>query len=91
MRADHERKVSASTKRDAVFLAKRFTYWNKHQSSQCHWEANKSLILIAKQICGDVGELHTEEQGASTGEGDQWKMLLKVLRQISRSSRLADG
>ena len=87
MRADHEGKFLASTKWDAAFLGRGFTYWKeatsafqKHQSSQCHREANEALIRIPKQVCGDVGELlnreHQEEKATNR------KMFLKVLQNI---------
>ena len=67
MRADQEGKFLASTKRDAAFLSKGFTYlkeattaFHKHQSSQCHREANEALIVLPKQTC-DVGELLSRE------------------------------
>ena len=86
MRADQEGKFLASTKRDAAFLSKGFTYWkeattafHKHQSSQCHREANEALIVLPKQTC-DVGELlsreHQEEKATNR------RMLLKVLQNI---------
>ena len=68
MRAEHEHKFLASTKRDVAFLSKGFLYWkeatiafNKHQSSQCHHEAHEALVLMPKQVCTDVGELLSQE------------------------------
>ncbi len=55
------------------------TAFHKHQSSQCHREANEALILLPKQTC-DVGELlsreHQEEKASNR------KMLLKVLQNL---------
>ena len=86
MRAEHEHKFLASTKRDAAFLSIGFTYWkeatafNKHQSSECHREAHEALILFQKQVCTDVGELlsqkHQEEKAANR------TMFLKVLQDL---------
>ena len=57
----------------------------KHQSSECHWEANEALILLPRQIQGDVGELlsqeHKEEKATNR------KMFLKILQNIRFLSR----
>ena len=57
------RKVLASTKHDTTFLSRGFTYWKEattasvEQTSECHWEANKTLILLPGQVQDDVGDL----------------------------------
>ena len=68
MKVDHQEKILASTKRDAAFLSRAFTYWKeattafvKHQSSECHQEASEALILLPRQSQGDVGELLSQE------------------------------
>ncbi len=76
MRTAHEGKFVASTKRDPAFISKGYTYWkeatsafNKHQASDCHREANEALIVLPKQIRGDIGELlsqqHQEEKATN--------------------------
>ena len=87
MTAAHEGKFLVSTKRDPAFLSRGFTYWKeattafkKHQASDCHREANEALILLPKQVHGDIGELlsqqHQEEKATNR------KMLLKILQNI---------
>ena len=63
MTAVHEGKLLASSKKDAAFLSKGYTYWKetttafkKHQASQCHREANEAINLLPQQV-GDIGEL----------------------------------
>ena len=64
-----------------------FTYWKeattafiKHQASECHKEANKVLVLLPRQIQGDIGELlsrsHEEEKTVNRS------MFLKILQNI---------
>ena len=92
MKADHKGKFLASIKRYAAFLSRGFTYWKeattafvKHQSSECHRKANEALILLPRQIQGDVGELlsqeHKEEKATNR------KMFLKILQNIRFLSR----
>ena len=64
MTASHEGKFLASTKRDPAFISRGFTYWKeattafkKHQASVCHREATDAVVLLPKQVLGDVGEL----------------------------------
>ncbi len=86
MKAEHERKFLASTKRDASFLTKGFTYWKeattafqKHQLSQCHREANEAIVVSPKQI-GDVGEQLSQEH--QTEKALNRRMFLKVLQNL---------
>ena len=92
MTADYESKFLVSTKRDAAFISRGFTYWKeattafaKHQASECHREASEALILLPKQIQADVGELlsqeHKEEKATNR------KMFLKILENIRFLSR----
>ena len=92
MKADYEGKFLASTKRDAAFISRGFTFWKeattafaKHQASDCHREASEALILLPRQIQGDVGELlsqeHKEEKATNR------KMFLKILQNIRFLSR----
>ena len=96
MRTAHEGKFLASIKWDPAFISKGFTYWkeatsafNKHQASHCHREANEALIVLPKQIRGDIGKLlsqqHQEEKATNR------KMLPEGSseHQISRPSRFA--
>ena len=87
MTASHEGKFLASTKRDPAFISRGFTYWKeattafkKHQASDCHREATEAVVLLPKQVLGDVGELlslaHQEDKANNR------RMLLKVLRSI---------
>ena len=87
MTASHEGKLLASTKRDPAFISRGFTYWKeattafkKHQTSDCHREATEAVVLLPKQVLGDVGELlslvHQEDKANNR------RMLLKVLRSI---------
>ena len=53
MSTAHEGKFVVSTKRDPAFLARGFIYWkeatvafNKHQSSDCHMEAEAMITLL---------------------------------------------
>ena len=90
--ADYESKFLASTKHDAAFISRGFTYWKeattafaKHQASECYREASEALILLPKQIQSDVGELlsqeHKEEKATNR------KMFLKILENIRFLSR----
>ena len=87
MTASHEGKFLASTKQDPAFISRGFTYWKeattafkKHQASDCHREATEAVVLLPKQVLGDVGELlslaHQEDKANNR------RMLLKVLRSI---------
>ena len=75
MTTDHEGKFLASTKRDAAFISKGFSYWKeattafkKHQSSDCHREAVQAIVIVPQQV-RDVGELlskaHQEEKATN--------------------------
>jgi len=86
MTTDHEGKFLASTKRDAAFISKGFSYWKeattafkKHQSSDCHREAVQAIVTVPQQV-RDVGELlskaHQEEKATNQ------KILLKILQCI---------
>ena len=53
MRASHEGKFLASSKREPSFISKGFSYWKeattafkKHQASNCHREATEALIIL---------------------------------------------
>ena len=87
MTAENEGKFLASTKRDAAFISRGFTYWKegttafaKHQISDCHREANESLILLPQQISCSIGEMlsreHKEEKVANR------VMFIKILQNL---------
>ena len=66
-----QNKLLASTKKDPAFITKDFTYWKdattafqKHQGSKCHQEATEALILLPRQIQGDIGEMLNHEHQA---------------------------
>ena len=68
MRASHEGKFLASTKREPSFISKGFTYWKerttafkKHQASDCHREATEALVELPKQIRGSIEEIMSSE------------------------------
>ncbi len=73
MKASREGKFLTSSKREPAFISRGFSYWKeatvafgKHQVSQCHWEANEALVVLPKQIRGNIGEVlsteHKKEQ-----------------------------
>ena len=68
MRAQKERKLLSSHRRDLAFITKGFTNWkeankgfSKHQSSDCHKEAIEAMCLLPAQIVGHVDELMSDE------------------------------
>ena len=83
MTTEHEGKFHGSTRRDAAFIARGYTYWKeataafrKHQASDCHKQATE-LVVITRQVDQDVGELlsaaHQQEKKTNRA------MFLKVL------------
>ena len=86
MTAAYEGKLLASTKKDTAFLTKGFTYWKeittafkKHETSQCHKEANKTINLLPKQV-GDIGEKlnknHSDQKAANR------EVFLRILQKL---------
>ena len=68
MRAEHEGKFLVSTKREPSFLSKGYTNWKeakstfkKQQTSACHLEALEAVVILPKQIIGDIGEVKTRK------------------------------
>ena len=64
------RNFFASTKRDAAFISRGFTYWKegpssfrRHVATDCPKEAVESLIMLPAVTC-DVSELHDNETAA---------------------------
>ena len=99
MTAEHEHKFLASTKRDAAFLSRGFTYWKegttalaKHQASACHREASEALLLLPRQIQGDIGDLlsqeHREEKAINR---KMFMMILQNIRFLSRQGLALRG
>ena len=68
MRAQKERKLLSSHRREPAFITSGFTNWkevnkgfSKHQTSDCHKEAIQALCLLPTQIVGNVDELICDE------------------------------
>ena len=66
MTASHGKKLMASTRRDPAFIKNGHTYWKeattafrKHQSSECHREAVKAVVLPRQTR--DIAEAFSEE------------------------------
>ena len=86
LRTEFEKKFHASTKRDAAFITKDFTYWKdatssfcNHQISGCHKEAIAVIEVLSHQS-RDVGELlnaHQQNQKAENRE-----MFLRILENV---------
>ena len=86
LRTEFEKKFHASTKRDAAFITKDFTYWKdatssfcNHQISGCHKEAIAVIEVLSHQS-RDVGELlnaHQQNQKAENRE-----MILRILENV---------
>ena len=86
MTAAHQRKFISSTKRDPAFITKGYTYWKeattafkKHQTSECHREANEAIVLRSKEI-RPVDELLSEQNRAE--KECNRKMFLRILQTI---------
>ena len=85
--ADRQGKFLASTKHNAAFISRGFTYWkeattafSEHQASDCHKEANEALILLPVQVQGDIGDMLSREH---KGEKiTNRKMFMKILQNI---------
>ena len=63
MKAYKEKKFLTSTKREPAFISKGFCYWKeatsafkKHEASECHREGTEAIIVLPKEIIGDVGD-----------------------------------
>ena len=92
MKANHEGKFLTSSKRDPAFISRGFTYWKeatsafkKHQASECHKEASEALLLLPRQVLGNVGEVlsieYKEEKAINR------KVFLTILQNISFLAR----
>ena len=81
------KRALASSKKDAAFLSKGYTYWKeattafkKHQASQCHREANEAINLLPQQE-GDIGELLSHKHSDQKAENrDIFYRILQSLR-----------
>ena len=98
MTAAHEGKLLASSKKDAAFLSKGYTYWKeattafkKHQASQCHREANEAINLLPQQV-GDIGELLSHKHSDQKAENrDMFYRILQNLRFLARQGLALRG
>ncbi len=98
MRAQHEKKFLASTKRDPAFISKGFSYWKegtsafaKHASSACHREATQALVVLP-QTAGDVGELLSTAHGEEKAENRKmFRVVLQNIRFLARQGLALRG
>ncbi len=90
MKAEHENKFLASTKRDPAFISRDYTNWkdattafNTHLVSRCHKEAVAAVEL--PQQTGDVGEKlsiqHAQEKAESRA---MCRIILQNVRFLAR-------
>ena len=88
-RAGHEKKFLASKKREPAFITNGFSYWKEATSAfnQHHLEAVESLVLLASQIQGDIGEIlsheHEEEKRVNR---KMFLLILEVIRFLAWQS-----
>ena len=85
MRAQKERKLLSSHRREPAFIIIGFTNWkeankgfSKHQSSDCHKEAIEALCLLPTQIVGNVDELMCDE--VKQQKAVNRKIFMKILQ-----------
>ena len=98
MRASHEGKFLASTKRDPCFISKGFVYWKeantafrKHEGSQCHREATQALVLLPQQV-RDIGEvLSNEHRQEKAMNRKMFMMILQTLSFLARQGLAIRG
>ena len=92
MKASEQGKFLTSSRREQAFISKGFTYWKeatsafrKHQACDCHHEANEAIIVLPKQILGDVGEILSEENKAEKAMNR--KAFLTILQNLAFLAR----
>ena len=85
LKAEYEKRLLASRKRDQAFISRGFTYWRdatacfaKHADSACHKEAVHSEILPRQT--GDVAERLSAAHSAEKAENR--RMLLLIMQSI---------
>ena len=92
MRAQRERKLLSSHRREPAFITSGFTIWkeankgfSKHQSSECHKEAIEALCLLPAQIVGHVDELMSDE--IKQQKAVNRKIFMKILENMRYLAR----
>ena len=90
LKAEHEKRFLASTKRDPAFISRGYTNWrdatkafNKHLASTCHREA-VSAVELPKQT-GDVGErLSSKHEQQKAENRAVFRKILRIIRFLAR-------
>ena len=98
MRASHEGKFLASTKRHPCFISKGVVYWKeantafrKHEGSQCHREVTQALVLLPQQV-RDIGEvLSNEHRQEKAMNRNMFMMILQTLSFLARQGLAIRG
>ena len=92
------RNFFASTKRDAAFISRGFTYWKegpssfrRHAATDCHKEDVESLIVLPT-VTRDVSELHDNEIAADREKNRAvFNVVLKNIKFLARQGLALRG
>ena len=97
IKANHEKKLLSSTRRDPSFITKGFVFWKatssftKHAASACHREAVASIEKFPRQF-GDVGELlNSRLQKEKSLNRDMLRRIVQNLRFLARQGLALRG